>query len=114
MKNYIKTLAVSAIAMGAAATASAGEAEDKIVFKYDASAPAAQTYNILQAQAVKACNATYENFAHYATRKCVKRYVGEAVEKINAPELIAMHKGEKYRIENFETVKLAEAGKSPS
>ena len=114
MKNYIKLFAVSAIAMGAASTATAGEADEKIVFKYDASAPAAQTYEVLQAQAVKACNATYENFAHYATRKCVKRYVGQAVEKINAPELIAMHKGEKFEIENFKTVKMAEAVKKPS
>ena len=109
MKNYITLMTAAAIVFSASATAIAGEQDESVVFKYDASAPVEQTYEVLTEQAIKACKDAYGTFAMYGTRKCVKRSVNEAIEKINSAQLIAFHKGP----DGQKTVlKLAEA--SPS
>lgn len=112
MKNFVKILAVTAATTTFAATASAGDKDETIAFKYDRSAPVEVTYDRIQKQAVKACVDLYREYAGYAARKCSVRYMDDALAQIGAPKLIALHLEKTQGVKRVSITKLAQADTS--
>jgi len=86
MASIIKILAATAIITLGASTAHAAD-DQKLEFKYNASAPAETTYHNLQEQVKRICKKELGVFYAHGQRGCMADYMEEILSNIGSPTL---------------------------